>query len=161
MFGTIKEIKDNHGEITFSVIVDDGRHIQFLDKDYKDQDGRLPITLGYALTVYASQGITIDGDTFIYWTNGMDRANSYVAGSRHKDNCHWFFNNQELDLISSSGSPVCNNESERINAIAKTMSFDRRKHMAIEFDRSESVSTNSLIEMNITRVCGNPIESTL
>jgi hypothetical protein len=32
--------------------------------------------------------------------SAIDRAASYVAGSRQKDNCHWFVNGQELDAQS-------------------------------------------------------------
>ncbi len=46
--------------------------------------------------MYSSQGQIIDGDAFIYSTSGVNRANSYVANSRHKGNCHWFFNKKEL-----------------------------------------------------------------
>jgi len=123
-FGTIKHVKANDGRIDFGVDLDDGRYITFNDFDYKNEDGRLPIALGYALTVYASQGTTIDGDVFVYWTNGMDRANSYVAGSRHKDNCHWFFNNQEIRLLS---------DHYEMHSLAKAMSTDKKKKMAIEY----------------------------
>ncbi|MGL6366406.1 MobF family relaxase [Aeromonas veronii] len=126
-FGTIRYVKANDGRIDFGVDLNDGRYITFNNLDYKNEDGRLPISLGYALTVYASQGITIDGDVFVCWTNGMDRANSYVAGSRHKDNCHWFFNNQEVDTMTVQHNELNNKEVARINAIAKVMSFDLRK----------------------------------
>lgn len=147
-FGTIKHVKANDGRIDFGVDLDDGRYITFNDFDYKNEDGRLPIALGYALTVYASQGTTIDGDVFVYWTNGMDRANSYVAGSRHKDNCHWFFNNQELDLMATLDNKLNLNESERIKAIAEVMSHDRRKYMATEYiDNHENAKTRSMTEL--------------
>lgn len=68
--------------------------------NYKAENGRFPLALGYALTVYASQGTTIDGNVYVYWTAGMDRANTYVAGSRHKGLCYWFENEKELDLLS-------------------------------------------------------------
>ncbi len=132
-FGTIRYVKANDGRIDFGVDLDDDRYITFNNLDYKNEDGRLPISLGYALTVYASQGITIDGDVFVCWTNGMDRANSYVAGSRHKDNCHWFFNNQEVDTMTVQYNELNNKEVARINAIAKVMSFDFRKNMAMDY----------------------------
>lgn len=131
-FGIIKTIKHYNGDIIFNIQIDDGSNVTISKKNYQNENGRLPIALGYALTVYASQGTTIDGDVFIYWTNGMDRANSYVAGSRHKDNCHWFFNNQDIDLMAKSEGKLNGSISERIKIIAKTMSFDRRKIMAIE-----------------------------
>ncbi|MGL5487096.1 MAG: MobF family relaxase, partial [Shewanella sp.] len=55
-FGTIRYVKANDGRIDFGVDLNDGRYITFNNLDYKNEDGRLPISLGYALTVYASQG---------------------------------------------------------------------------------------------------------
>lgn len=132
-FGTIKAIETCDNNITFSIQTDDGVSVTINKTNYQNEDGRLPLALGYALTIYASQGTTIDGDVFICWTNGMDRANSYVAGSRHKDNCHWFFNNSEVDLMAKSDDEISDLTSRRINAIAKVMSFDRRKFMATEY----------------------------
>lgn len=156
-FGTIKYVKSNDGRIDFCVTLDDGRYITFNDLDYKNEDGRLPIALGYALTVYASQGTTIDGDVFVSWTNGMDRANSYVAGSRHKDSCHWFFNNQELDLMATLDDELNHNESERIKLIAKVMSHDRRKHMAVEYV-DNNVQSGPKIKLDNQRALEHIIE---
>lgn len=147
-FGTIKHVKSNDGCIDFGVDLDDGRYITFNDFDYKNEDGRLPIALGYALTVYASQGTTIDGDVFVCWTNGMDRANSYVAGSRHKDNCHWFFNNQELSVLSD------HHEIDNIKILAKVMSTDKRKEMAIEhIENNDKANSNQHYELNSSTEC--------
>lgn len=147
-FGTIKHVKSNDGCIDFGVDLDDGRYITFNDFDYKNEDGRLPIALGYALTVYASQGTTIDGDVFVCWTNGMDRANSYVAGSRHKDNCHWFFNNQELSVLSD------HHEIDNIKILAKAMSTDNRKEMAIEhIENNDKANSNQHYELNSSTEC--------
>ncbi|WP_421254558.1 MobF family relaxase [Aeromonas sp. 600948] len=148
--GTINKVHAINGVINFCVNLDDGRCITFKDFDYKNEDGRLPIALGYALTVYASQGTTIDGDVFVYWTNGMDRANSYVAGSRHKDNCHWFFNSQELDLMANVENRLNINESERIKAIADIMSHDRRKYMATEYiENHGNAKTRTMTELQL------------
>jgi len=147
-FGTIKYIKANDGCIDFGVDLDDGRYIIFNNLDYKNEDDRLPIALGYALTVYASQGTTIDGDVFVYWTSGMDRANSYVAGSRHKDNCHWFFNNQELSFLSD------HHEIDNIKTLAKAMSTDKRKDMAIEHIKNNGeAGSPKYYEANSSTVC--------
>lgn len=148
--GTIKKVHAINGVINFCVNLDDGRCITFKDSDYKNEDGRLPIALGYALTVYASQGTTIDGDVFVYWTNGMDRANSYVAGSRHKDNCHWFFNSQGLDLMVNLENRLNINESERIKTIADIMSHDRRKYMATEYIETHgNAKTKTMTELQL------------
>jgi Ti-type conjugative transfer relaxase TraA len=147
-FGTIKYVKANDGRIDFGVDLDGGRYIAFNDLDYKNEDGRLPIALGYALTVYASQGTTVDGDVFVYWSNGMDRANSYVAGSRHKDNCHWFFNNQELSVLSD------HHEVDNMKILAKAMSTDKRKEMAIEhIENNSKANSKKHYELNSSTEC--------
>lgn len=123
--GTIEAISEDDEDVMFQICLDDGRNVTVLKSEYESEDGRLPLALGYALTVYASQGATVDGDVFVCWTAGMDRSNSYVAGSRHKDSCHWYFNNREVDLLAAT-------EGDRLQAIAKVMGADRRKFMALE-----------------------------
>ncbi|WP_070968169.1 hypothetical protein [Vibrio sonorensis] len=63
----------------------------------------------------------------------MDRANSYVAGSRHKDNCHWFFNSREIDLVSQHAEKTTITDEIRVQSIAQVMSSERRKSMALEY----------------------------
>ncbi len=79
------------------------------------------------------RGTTIDGNVYVYWTSGMDRANSYVAGSRHKDSCHWFFNNKEIDMLKLNNAEQLNSEISRTDSISQIMSSDRKKLMALEY----------------------------
>ncbi|HGZ7313009.1 TPA: MobF family relaxase [Vibrio parahaemolyticus] len=131
--GQITTISKTNEDIVFTVLLDCGRTVSVSRNNYQNEEGLLPMVLGYALTVYASQGTTIDGDVFVYWTTGMDRANCYVAGSRHKDNCHWFFNNRELDLVADLSGSQPTTEMMRIQTIAQIMSSDRQKFMALEY----------------------------
>jgi conjugative relaxase-like TrwC/TraI family protein len=123
--------KQADGHVKFTVQTDNYQLVTFSTQDYCDEHGRLCLAQAYALTIYASQGITVDGSTFLLHNTGMDRATSYVAGSRHKDNCYWFFNQ-------SSIQESCNN-SEKLDrektliAVAKLMSEDRYKALAIEY----------------------------
>lgn len=132
--GTISSIESLGDEIYFTINCDDGKKVSFKQSDYCDEKGRLYLAQAYAMTVYASQGSTVDGDVFVYYTTGMDRSASYVAGSRHKDNCHWFFNRQELDSLSGHmdrGSK--SNDEFRLKMVAKCMRENRHKSMAIEY----------------------------
>ncbi|WP_330110340.1 MobF family relaxase [Methylophaga thalassica] len=132
--GTIRSIERRGDEIYFTINCDDGRTVSFKQSDYCDDKGRLYLAQAYAMTVYASQGTTIDGDVFVYYTTGMDRSASYVAGSRHKDNCHWFFNRQELDSLSGHlDQGLKSNDQVRLKAVAKCMRENRHKSMAIEY----------------------------
>ena len=85
------------------------------------------MTQAYAMTVYASQGLTIDGDVFVYYTTGMDRANTYVACSRQKDNSHLFVNRLELTKYKNDGFKVFTHN------LAKNMSQNKQSRLAVEY----------------------------
>jgi len=133
--GTIKKLLISNSDVKFLILTDDGRLVDISKSSYQSENGRLPLALGYALTVYASQGTTIDGNVYVYWTSGMDRANSYVAGSRHKDSCHWFFNNNEIHHIMNDNilQSYKDEISKKENMISILMSQDRKKAMALEY----------------------------
>jgi conjugative relaxase-like TrwC/TraI family protein len=132
--GTITDIQTLMTEIIFCIRKDSGEKIRFMKSDYSDDGGYLFLVHAYATTVYSSQGNTTDGDTFVFYTPNMDRAASYVAGSRHKDNCHWFVDGQELDEYDAATitdeQKVC---SDRIETLARCMSSSRHKGMALEY----------------------------
>ncbi|MBF7074309.1 relaxase domain-containing protein [Glaciecola sp. MH2013] len=133
-FGTVTKVQQmDDGDVWIRINMDTGRQTQFMLSDYCNDDGRTYLTQAYAQTVYSSQGLTIDGDVFIYYTKYMDRAHSYVACSRHKDKAHIFANAEELkDLIPSDfeHAPV---EIGLREALAAQMSRDSRPKLAIEY----------------------------
>ncbi|WP_421131756.1 hypothetical protein [Alteromonas sp. A079] len=131
---TITQILQQRDDIRFTVKLDSGRSVSFYQSDYSDKQGRLQLVQAYACTVYSSQGATIDGDTLVLYTTAMDRAASYVAGSRHRENCHWFINAQELDAqpnITEKDKPP--DMTTRLKKLAHSMSIDKHKTMAIEY----------------------------
>lgn len=143
--GTITDVEKVHGDIKFCVRLDNGELVNFKQTEYSDENGRLNLVQAYASTVYSSQGATVDGDTFVLYTTGMDRASSYVAGSRHKDKCHWFASGKELDSSSVSEHTAHQNE-QRIRSMARHMSVDRKNSLAIEYlpdEGSEKVNEKS------------------
>ena len=130
-FATVKRITNVQNQTLINVVLDSGKTIQINTATYQDEYRRLPLVHAYAMTVYSSQGITVDGDTFVLYNAHMDRANTYVSGSRHKDNCHWFFNIKEIDLLAKpSGEIVCHKE--RLLEISKLMKREQRSTLAIE-----------------------------
>jgi Ti-type conjugative transfer relaxase TraA len=131
--GTIKKLLISGSDVKFQILTDSGKFVSISKNSYQSENGRLPLALGYALTVYASQGTTIDGNVYVYWTSGMDRANTYVAGSRHKDSCHWFFNNKEIDMITSNNADQLASDESRMLSVSQIMSSDRKKLMALEY----------------------------
>ncbi|WP_460754555.1 hypothetical protein [Marinomonas epiphytica] len=63
----------------------------------------------------------------------MDRTNTYEAGSRHKDLCHWFIDEKELELLSETDAFHQNGiAQQRLVTLFKCISADRNTVMAIE-----------------------------
>jgi conjugative relaxase-like TrwC/TraI family protein len=132
--GTIESIEQQGEDIQFTVRCDDGRTVIFNHSDYCDDDGHLYLAQAYATTVYSSQGSTVDGDTFVYYSSSMDRSAAYVAGSRHKDNCHWFINNEEMDTLGGlSDKGIAGTEQTRLATLARCMAVNKDKCLAIEY----------------------------
>jgi hypothetical protein len=64
----------------------------------------------------------------------MDRDSSYVAGSRHKDNCYWFVNGAALDEYSENSIMEGQSlEDYRLRILASCMGTDRQGMMALEY----------------------------
>ncbi|MBE0459302.1 hypothetical protein [Pseudoalteromonas prydzensis] len=106
-------------------------------QDYCDKDGNLFITQAYAMTVYSSQGLTIDGDSFVYYTTGMDRANTYVACSRQKDSSHIFLNSAEIKN---------KNESVLVSHYAESMKSTQESQLASNYLNRKNNAHSNLIK---------------
>jgi ATP-dependent exoDNAse (exonuclease V) alpha subunit len=113
-----------NGSYDFKVELDNGNKVSINTNEYCNNDGDLYMTQAYAMTVYSSQGLTVNGDVFVYYTSGMDRANTYVACSRHKDNSQLFINSKEMEE---------NNNISSMDFFAKLMSVDNKKSLAIDY----------------------------
>lgn len=149
--GNITQVLQLKDDIRFTVKLDSGRTVSFYQSDYSDEQGRLQLVQAYACTVYSSQGATVDGDTFVLYTTAMDRAASYVAGSRHKDNCHWFINGQELDAQSGQAyKGQTHDMGTRLNTLARCMNINKNKAMASEYiaERSAQQEVNKQIKVS-------------
>lgn len=136
--GNIVDIQpDIDGSYDFKVQLDNGNKVTINTNEYCNDNGHLYMTQAYAMTIYSSQGLTIEGDAFVYYTTGMDRANTYVACSRHKDNCHLFVNRKEIDAV---------DQSEIIKRLVSFMSNDKKNNLAIEHvkRRSEKIEEYSI-----------------
>jgi conjugative relaxase-like TrwC/TraI family protein len=131
--GTIQQIqKSSTGDVRFIIETDDKRNVSFLASEYSDEVGT-NLCLAYALTVYSAQGTTIDGNTFTYYTGGMDRANTYVAASRHKDESHIFCNRKEIDeKLGTHDTDRVIDDKERQHCLASMMSRENSAKLAIE-----------------------------
>jgi conjugative relaxase-like TrwC/TraI family protein len=117
-----------------------GKVINVDTDEYCNEQGQVYLVHAYAMTVYSSQGLTVKGDSFVYYTKGMDRANSYVACSRHTDNCHLFVADNELT------DSTYTNDKERLFSLSQLMSRDPHNGLAIEHFKERSIAKNKELE---------------
>ncbi len=132
--GTVTAVTQLKDDVRLTIALDDGRTVNIKQSDYCDEQSRFHVVQAYASTVYSAQGATIDGDTFTYYSTAMDRAASYVAGSRAKDKAWFFVNGQELDAqcgISDNGDKP--DLATRLDVLARNMKVNRHKTMAMEY----------------------------
>jgi hypothetical protein len=113
--GTIEQVSAQ----SMAVQTDDGRSVQFDFKDYNKIDH------GYAATIHKAQGMTVDR-THVLATPGMDAHGSYVALSRHRDGMELHYGRDDF-----SGQ----------DRLARTLSRDRAKDMASDYDRADPVQS--------------------
>ncbi|MBB3772767.1 Ti-type conjugative transfer relaxase TraA [Angulomicrobium tetraedrale] len=109
--GTIEEVSAQ----SMSVRTDDGRSVAFDLKDY-DRIGH-----GYAATIHKAQGMTVDR-THVLATPGLDAHSSYVALPRHRDGMELHYGRDDF--------------ADR-DRLARTLSRDRAKDMASDYERSD------------------------
>ncbi len=100
---------------SMSVRTDDGRSVRFDLKDYDRIDH------GYAATIHKAQGMTVDR-THVLATPGLDAHGGYVALSRQRDGMELHYG---YDDFASQ------------DRLARTLSRDRAKDMASDYERLE------------------------
>jgi conjugative relaxase-like TrwC/TraI family protein len=160
--GTIQQIEKRDSEVHFTIQCDNGRIVSLKQSDYCNEKGCLYLSQAYANTVYASQGSTINGDVFVYYTSGMDRSATYVAGSRHKNNCHWFINREEMDaLMTPQDGSIEITDQLRILTLADRMSTNRRNFLAIEYLQvnTPQLETQHSNKSSLSRVISMELEA--
>ncbi|MAD53148.1 MULTISPECIES: MobF family relaxase [unclassified Idiomarina] len=139
--GTVTKVKVmDDGDIWIRVKLDSGRETQFMASSYANEEGRTYITQAYAQTVYSAQGLTIDGDVFVYYSPNMDRAHTYVACSRHKDKAHIFVNSQELEGNIPENFIHAPRDVGLREALAANMSRNNRPKLAVEYLSNDELS---------------------
>ncbi|MET3659701.1 Ti-type conjugative transfer relaxase TraA [Aquamicrobium ahrensii] len=109
--GTIEQVSTQ----SMTVRTDDGRSVAFDLKDYNRIDH------GYAATIHKAQGMTVDR-THVLATPGMDEHGSYVALSRHRNGMDLHYGRDDF---------------ADQNRLARTLSRDRAKDMASDYERAD------------------------
>lgn len=149
--GTVLEItrlSDNDAEL--SIILDDKRIITFRASEYSDEIG-LNLCHAYALTIFSSQGTTIDGNTFTLYSGRMGQRETYVALSRHKDESHIYVNKAEInERVRALEDGIESNAQLRHAELAKLIALDRHAILAIEHPKTsrqcEKMPDHNLVE---------------
>jgi Ti-type conjugative transfer relaxase TraA len=113
--GTIEQVSTQ----SMTVQTDDGRSVRFDLKDYNRIDH------GYAATIHKAQGMTVDR-AHVLATPGMDAHGSYVALSRHRDGVDLHYGRDDF-----AGR----------DRLVRTLSRDRSKDMASDYDRADPVQS--------------------
>ncbi|WP_315722756.1 MULTISPECIES: Ti-type conjugative transfer relaxase TraA [unclassified Bradyrhizobium] len=113
--GTIELV----GPQSMTVQTDDGRSVRFDLKDYNRIDH------GYAATIHKAQGMTVDR-VHVLATPGMDAHSSYVALSRHRDGVELHYGRDDF---------------ANDDRLVRTLSRDRAKDMASDYDRADPVQS--------------------
>ncbi|WP_411993371.1 MobF family relaxase [Agarivorans sp. DSG3-1] len=130
--GTITSIAQVDGDVRLSVLLDDERSISFLASEYCDEIG-VNLCHAYALTIFSSQGTTVDGNTFTLYSGRMAQRETYVALSRHKDESHVYVNAAEInERARSYEDGIEPNNELRQAALAQLMKQDRHASLAVE-----------------------------
>ncbi|NPV22123.1 Ti-type conjugative transfer relaxase TraA [Bradyrhizobium aeschynomenes] len=116
--GTLGTIELVSGQ-SMTVQTDDGRSVRFEFKDYNRIDH------GYAATIHKAQGMTVDR-VHVLATPGMDAHSSYVALSRHRDGVDVHYGRDDF---------------ANADRLTRTLSRDRAKDMASDYDRADPVQS--------------------
>ncbi len=83
--------------VLISARTDDGREVQFRHDEIRDWYGNVRLDHGYALTIAAAQGLTVDR-TFLLADDRPARETIYPAGTRHREEIDVYVNRAPLAL---------------------------------------------------------------
>ncbi len=137
--GTIRAITSLDDDVQLTVTLDNNRTISFLASEYTDEIG-VNLCHAYALTIFSSQGTTINGNTFTLYSGRMGQRETYVALSRHKDESHIYVNKAEInERVRVFEDGVEPTDSLRQAALAELMKQDRHASLAVEYQLDKSI----------------------
>ena len=94
MLGTVKSIKETKNTIELTIRIDGDKPKTITI----DPDNYSSIDHGYATTIHKSQGVTVDR-AFVLGSTTMDRHLTYVAMTRHREDCKLYGEHRSLEKI--------------------------------------------------------------
>lgn len=130
--GQITDISGTDG-VKFTIRLKDGRQVRIDAANYSNEDGRMYLVHAYATTVFSSQGLTVDGNTFILYDTSLDRDDTYVAGSRHRDKANWYVNVDQLMAGKDVVAEGSNTDQLYLELLEHSMHEERKARLAHEF----------------------------
>ena len=114
--------------ISISARTDDGREVQFRHDEIRDWYGNVRLDHGFALTIAAAQGLTVDR-TFLLADDRPARETIYPAATRHREAIDVYVNRVPLAL------DVADRRADSDRA-APVTDADIRAHLAERWSRS-------------------------
>ena len=147
--GTVRSLeKNNSGELLIRIQLENGRDIEINTNSYCDSKRRVYLTPAHAQTIFSSQGRTVNGESFVYYTSSMDRSNTYVAMSRHKEKATIFVNKEDIEPQTTNPPLSCGEPDNLISDLSTLMNRDNRRRIAFEHiiaDKRPNLTFGSLI----------------
>ena len=130
--GQITQI-DVTESVKISVRLTDGRLIKIDTSKYCDEEKLVYLVHAYATTIFSSQGLTVDGDTFILYDTSLDRDDTYVAGSRHRDKSNWYINVDQLVASRDLKLSEHYSDSDCLKLLEACFGVEKKAQLAHEF----------------------------
>ena len=129
-----------------NVLLEDGRKVTVDSRKYQDDEGRFAMHHGDAMTIYSSQGATVN-NSFVMHSSSMDRRLAYVAYSRHKDSTTLYIDKSEA--VNKMKTNLSADEFESFSATQKDILDDivKQYHNRSEKDSTLDYLTESQVEM--------------
>ena len=116
---------------------DRGRIVAFHHDDIRDYHGKIRLDYGYAMTMNAAQGLTVDR-AFVFANQKPSRETIYPAMTRHRERLDVYVDRKpvELDIRNrrneeTAGDPVSN--AEILEYLARNWSRSKRKEAAQDY----------------------------
>ena len=95
--GEARDRRVDDAPVEIAARTDDGRRVTFRHDEIRDWYGNVRLDHGYALTVAAAQGLTVD-KTFLLADDRPSRETIYPAGTRHREEIDVYVNRAPLAL---------------------------------------------------------------
>ena len=129
-----------------NVLLEDGRKVTVDSRKYQDDEGRFAMHHGDAMTIYSSQGATVN-NSFVMHSSSMDRRLAYVAYSRHKDSTTLYIDKSEA--VNKMKTNLSADEFESFSATQKDILDDivKQYHNRSEKDSTLDYLTESQVDM--------------